>query len=37
MQETYDEGGYETRRSIFPAGVAERIIDNGLKPINEML
>jgi hypothetical protein len=29
MQEAYDEGGYEARSSIFAAGVAERIIEEG--------
>ena len=30
MREAYDEGGYEARSSVFAAGVAERIIDEGL-------
>ncbi|MCI8525941.1 MAG: hypothetical protein HFF17_08480 [Oscillospiraceae bacterium] len=30
MQEAYDEGGYESRSSYFRAGVAERIIEEGL-------
>ena len=29
MREAYDEGGYESRSSIYAAGVAERIIDEG--------
>ncbi len=29
MQEAYDEGGYESRSSVFKAGVAERIIEAG--------
>ena len=29
MKEAYDEGGYEARSSIFKAGVAEQIIDEG--------
>ncbi len=37
MQEAYDEGGYEARSSIFKAGVAERMIDECLELINEML
>ena len=37
MQEAYDEGGYEARSSNFAAGVAERIIENGLKLINDIL
>lgn len=31
MQEAYDEGGYEARSSNFKAGVAERLIENGIK------
>lgn len=30
MREAYDEGGYEARSSVYAAGVAERIIDEGL-------
>ena len=37
MKEAYDEGGYEARSSIFKAGVAEQIIEYGLKLINEMV
>ena len=29
MREAYDEGGYEARSSVYAAGVAERIIDEG--------
>ena len=29
MKEAYDEGGYEARSSVFAAGVAEKIIDEG--------
>ena len=29
MQDAYDEGGYEARSSIFKAGIAEQIIDEG--------
>ncbi len=38
MQDAYDEGGYEARSSLFKAGVAERIIEEGkrlLKDIGE--
>lgn len=30
VREAYDEGGYEARRSIFKAGVAELLIEKGL-------
>lgn len=36
MQEAYDEGGYESRSSIFKAGVAELIIDEGQKLLKEL-
>lgn len=29
MKDAYDEGGYEARSSIFKAGVAEQIIEEG--------
>jgi hypothetical protein len=36
MQDNYDEGGYETRSSNFKPGVAERIIDESKKLLEEM-
>ena len=36
MREAYDEGGYEARSSPFRAGVAERIIDEGLSLLDEL-
>ena len=36
MQEAYDEGGYEARSSIFKAGVAELLIEEGKKLLGEM-
>ena len=36
MREAYDEGGYEARSSPFRAGVAERIIDEGLSLLAEL-
>ena len=36
MQEAYDEGGYESRSSIFKAGVAELIIEEGQKLLKEL-
>lgn len=36
MQEAYDEGGYESRSSVFQAGVAERIIEEGTALLNEL-
>lgn len=36
MQECYDEGGYETRSSNFKPGVAEHIIAEGKKLLQEM-
>ena len=36
MREAYDEGGYEARSSIFAAGVAERIIEEGLALLNDV-
>lgn len=37
MQEAYDEGGYEARSSNFKAGVAEQLVEDSLKLINEIL
>ena len=37
MQDAYDEGGYEARTSNFKAGVAEHIIAEGTKLLNELL
>ena len=37
MQEAYDEGGYEAKVSRFKAGVAEYIISEGTKLLNELL
>lgn len=36
MKEAYDEGGYESRSSIFRAGVAELIIEEGHKLMKEL-
>ena len=36
MKDAYDEGGYEARSSIFKAGVAELIIDEGKKLLGEL-
>ena len=36
MKEAYDEGGYEARSSNFKAGVAELIIEEGLKLLGEL-
>ena len=36
MKEAYDEGGYEARSSIYRAGVAERLIEEGKKLLDEM-
>ena len=36
MQEAYDEGGYESQSSFFKAGVAEFLIDEGTKLLNEL-
>ena len=36
MQEAYDEGGYEARSSNFKAGVAEKLIENGIKLMMEV-
>ena len=37
MQDAYDEGGYEAKVSRFKAGVAEYIISEGTKLLNELL
>ena len=36
MQDAYDEGGYEARSSNFKGGVAELIIEEGTKMLNEL-
>lgn len=36
MQDSYTEGGYEARSSVFAAGVAEKIIDDSIKIINKL-
>ncbi len=36
MKDSYDEGGYEARSSNFKAGVAERIIDEGLSLLSDL-
>ncbi|MDO4939679.1 MAG: hypothetical protein Q4E54_06940 [Lachnospiraceae bacterium] len=36
MKEAYDEGGYESRSSIFKSGVAELIIDAGKELLEEL-
>ena len=36
MMDSYDEGGYEARSSNFKAGVAEKIIEEGLKILEEI-
>lgn len=36
MKEAYDEGGYEARSSIFKAGVAEQIIEEGKALLNTL-
>ena len=36
MKDSYDEGGYEARSSNFKAGVAERIIEEGLVLLSDM-
>jgi len=36
MREAYDEGGYEARSSVYAAGVAERIIDEGLALLGDL-
>jgi hypothetical protein len=36
MKDSYDEGGYEARSSIFKAGVAEIIIEEGVKILEQL-
>ena len=36
MQDAYDEGGYESQSSFFKAGVAEYLIEEGLKVLNDL-
>ena len=36
MQEAYDEGGYESQSSFFKAGVAEFLIEEGTKLLNDL-
>ena len=36
MQDAYDEGGYESQSSFFKAGVAEFIIEEGAKLLNDL-
>lgn len=36
MQEAYDEGGYESQSSFFKAGVAELLIEEGAKLLNDL-
>ena len=36
MQEAYDEGGYESQSSFFKAGVAEFLIEEGTKVLNDL-
>ena len=36
MQDSYDEGGYEARRSIFKAGTAEKMIEYGKEMLAEI-
>ena len=36
MKDSYDEGGYEARSSNFKAGVAEKIIDEGLAILSDL-
>ncbi len=36
MKDAYEQGGYEARSSIFKAGVAEIIIDNGLEILSQI-
>ena len=36
MQEAYDEGGYESQSSFFKAGVAELLIEEGTKLLNDL-
>ena len=36
MKEAYDEGGYEARSSNFNAGIAELLIDEGVKLLKSL-
>ena len=36
MKEAYDEGGYEARSSVYAAGVAEKLIEEGLLLLDEL-
>lgn len=36
MKDSYDEGGYEARSSIYKSGVAEKIIEEGIKLLNDL-
>ena len=36
MQDAYDEGGYESQSSFFKAGVAEFLIEEGCKVLNDL-
>lgn len=36
MQDAYDEGGYESQSSFFKAGVAEFLIEEGTKVLNDL-
>ena len=36
MKSAYDEGGYESRSSVFKSGVAEKLIEGGTALLNEM-
>ncbi len=36
MKDSFDEGGYEARSSIFRGGVAEALIDGGVKLLDDM-
>ena len=36
MKDAYDEGGYEARSSVYRAGTAEQVIEEGTKLLNEL-
>ena len=36
MMDAYDEGGYESQSSFFKAGVAELLIEEGTKVLNDL-
>ena len=36
MKDSYDEGGYEARSSSYKAGVAETIIEQGVKVLENL-